>query len=91
MTVVRWGLIAGLYLAGLVASLATFIAVLFSFLAGLSWLYLVIGAGLFGYAYACGETVKHLMAHDDYPWLGIGAVLVTMAIISPVLWKYAKL
>ena len=90
MTFVRWSLIVGLYLAGLGASLATFVAVFFGFLAGLSWVYFAVAAGLFGYAYACGETLSHLKAHDNHPWIGIGTVLVIVAFISPILWKFVK-
>ena len=91
MTFLRWGLIAALYVAGTGAGLAMFVAVLFSFLSELSWQFLAIGIGLFGYVYACGETMKHLKAHDDNPWLGIGIVLAVLAVSSPVIWKLAKI
>ena len=88
MSFLRWAVIAGLYLTGIGTGLASFIALLVGFLGGMAWQFIAAGALLFGYAYACGETLKHLKAHDNTPWLAVGVSLIIVATITVVAWKY---
>jgi len=86
---VRLLLILMLFPTALASGLATFVLMLFAFMAGLEIAWVAVAAVAFAHAYMSGLTLEHLKGGDDEPWTWIAVALIVIAAAVAAIFHFA--